>query len=71
MIKVYTSPVCPRCRVLKVKLDQKKIEYENIEDQNEIPFDKLNEKGIFSFPVLDIDGELLDYGHAINWVNSR
>lgn len=66
MIKLYSND-CPKCRVLKAKLDSKDIIYEKISD-----IDLMMEKGIESVPVLELDnGELLDFSSAIKWVNHQ
>ena len=36
MVKIYTTDTCPRCKVLKVKMDAKGIPYESITDVDEI-----------------------------------
>lgn len=65
MIKFYTTG-CPKCRVLKDKLDFKGIQYETVQDVNE-----MIAKGMKSAPALEIDGELLDFPSAIKWLNER
>ena len=62
-ITLYSTG-CPKCTILKKKLDQKNIGYEINND-----VDLMQEKGFMSLPVLDVDGEILDFGGAINWVN--
>lgn len=66
MIKIYTQDTCPRCKVLKAKLDSKDKEYEEVTDVEEI-----NKLGIMSVPYIQVDdGELMDFGKAIAWINS-
>lgn len=62
-ITLYSTG-CPKCTILKKKLDQKNIGYEINND-----VDLMQEKGFMSLPVLDVDGEILDFVRAINWVN--
>lgn len=71
MITIYTTATCPRCKVLKMKLDQKGIAYEECLDEA-----KMQEMGIESVPAmavdgLSVDGELLDFAAAIKYVNER
>lgn len=58
---VFSSSTCPKCKVLKIKLDKAGLVYEvneNLEDMKEL--------GIKSLPVLQLsNGELLDFGAAI------
>ena len=66
MIKVYTKDGCPKCRVLKMKLAQKNLEYEEIND-----LDLMIEKGFKSTPQMEVDGKVYDFADAIKYVNER
>lgn len=57
---------CPKCIILKNKLDNKNIDYDVIYNEEEI-----EKAGITLLPVLEINGEKLDYGSAIKWVNAQ
>ena len=64
-MKLYTTH-CPKCKVLETKLNQKKINYEEIED-----IDLMQEKGFDNLPMLELDnGELLDFVTANKYINS-
>ena len=74
MIKLLTTH-CPRCTVLKKKLDAAGVEYEMIEDE-----DVIRSYGIDFVPALVItdmeiaDSEataILDFTSAIQWVNKK
>lgn len=65
MITLYSTG-CPRCNVLKQKLDSKNIEYTVVND-----VDIMTEKGISTVPVLEVDGQLLQFKEAVDWVNGR
>lgn len=65
MITLYTTH-CPKCRVLEAKLNQKGIEYQENTD-----IDYMSSLGIMSVPVLEVDGELLDFVTANNWINNK
>lgn len=65
LITLYSTG-CPRCNVLKQKLDNKKIEYTVVND-----VDIMTEKGISTVPVLEVDGQLLQFKEAVDWVNGR
>ena len=60
------STGCPKCNVLKSKLDSKSIPYVVVSDVSSIIA-----KGITAVPVLEIDGRLLDFKKAVDWVNER
>lgn len=64
MIILYTTG-CPRCHVLESKLLQKHRDYIRCEDVEE-----MEKKGISSVPCLNVEGEILDFGAAVKWVNS-
>lgn len=66
-IVIYSTPICPRCKVLKAKLEKKGINY--IEEQN---IEKMRELGIDSVPFLQVDGSsLMDFSEANKWINEQ
>lgn len=60
------STGCPKCKVLTTKLDSKNIQYSIISD-----IDIMVSKGINTVPVLDVDGNMLDFKAAVEWVNQK
>lgn len=67
MVKIYTTDTCPRCKVLKVKMDAKGIPYESITDVDEI-----QRLGIMSVPYMQVDdGELMNFATANAWINEQ
>lgn len=60
---MYTTH-CPRCEVLKTKLLNKKITFEE-----ETSVVKMKELGIDNVPVLSINGNLKNFTEAIKWIN--
>lgn len=63
-IILYTTH-CPKCSVLEKKLAKKNIEYTeftSVQDMLDI--------GINTVPVLSVDGELLPFEKANQWINS-
>lgn len=65
MITLYSTG-CPRCRVLKKKLEAAGIEYT---ENNSV--EEMLSLGIELVPVLEVDGELLNFGKALRWVESQ
>ena len=65
MVTLYSTG-CPRCNVLVQKLNSKGIEYDVVND-----VDIMTEKGIETVPVLEVDGQLMQFKEAIDWVNGR
>jgi len=66
MSVVLYSTGCPKCRVLEKKLNTDEIEYSISDDIN-----VLVEKGFQSAPVLDVDGDFLEFKDAVNWIKNR
>lgn len=60
-IKVYSTPTCPYCRVVKDFLKQNKIEFEDIDvaANTEAAREMVEKSGQMAVPVLDIDGTII------------
>lgn len=70
---VLYSNNCPRCKVLKKKLDDAGIVYttkpiaaENVNDIKE-----LEELGVSFLPLLIVDKDIYDFSSAIKWLNEE
>lgn len=60
------STGCPKCNVLKMKLDAKQIPYEISED-----LDFLMDRNIMEVPVLELEnGNLLSFTEAVSYINT-
>ena len=64
MLKLYTTG-CPKCVILKKKLTEKGVLYEEITDTQ-----VMSNLGITMVPVLEVDGRLFSFAEAVNWVNN-
>ena len=60
------STGCPKCNVLKSKLNEKGVMYT---ENNSV--DEMLSLGIEQVPVLGVDGKLLDFKSAVSWINER
>lgn len=60
------STRCPNCKVLEKKLQQKGIDFNEIND-----IEVMQEKGFMSAPMLEVDGTTMNYKTAIQWVNNQ
>lgn len=63
---VLYSTDCPRCKVLKQKLDEKNIEYtinDNVNDMIRL--------GLTQAPALGVDDDIKDFQGAVEWVNNQ
>lgn len=64
-VKLYSTH-CPKCIVLEKKLNQKNISFEEIND-----IDVMTAKGFMQAPMLEVDGEVMDFKQANDWVNNN
>lgn len=62
---VLFSTGCPKCKVLEKKLQQKNIVYEEVND-----VDVMTEKGFMTVPMLEVDGKVMDFKAASDWINT-
>ena len=63
-ITLYSTG-CPKCQVLKKKLDAKGIQYKVVDDINTIAA-----TGFMSVPLLEVDGKVMLFNDAVEWVNN-
>lgn len=63
---IFHTTGCPKCRILKKKLDDAGVSYTVNED-----VDKMLEIGMLSAPALSVGGELLDFAAACRWADSQ
>ena len=63
---VFYTTGCPRCKILKKKLDAAKIDYEMCGDVR-----RMLEIGMKDVPVLEVDGVRYEFAEAVNWVNAE
>lgn len=62
------STGCPKCNVLKKKLEAANIDYTEVTDTDEVS-QICNSTGFDSVPIIAIeDGHILDFNRAIAWV---
>ena len=57
---------CPRCKVLKLKLDQKGIQYDEVAD-----VEVMKEKGFQEAPKLEVDGVVYGFKEAVEWIGEQ
>lgn len=65
MYTIYSTG-CPKCKILKAKMEQKGLKYEECQDVS-----RMEELGIRSVPVLEVDGKLLTFVEAVQYINER
>ena len=62
---LYTTH-CPKCSVIEKKLQRAGIEYDVCEDT-----EVMESKGFVHLPVLEVNGEMLDFVAANKWVGEN
>lgn len=62
---LYTTN-CPKCKILKKKLDEKNIKYDIVTDEKEIL--ALN---VLEVPQFFNNEKLLNFSEAIQWINQQ
>ena len=63
---ILYSTHCPRCKVLTTKLQQKNITYEEINDM-----EVMKNKGYKEAPKLEVDGAIMDFKQAVDWIKEQ
>ena len=66
-IVLYTID-CPNCIILEKKLKQKNIMYLKVSDKETIIAKGVGDS---SFPILEVNGIIMSYKAAIQWINNR
>lgn len=65
MITLYTID-CGKCKILEKKLSNAGITYSVCKDR-----EIMADKGFDFMPVLEVDGEYMNFAEAVKWVNER
>lgn len=60
------STGCPKCQILEKKLAQKGIEYVEINDVKQ-----MLSKGLLSAPWLEVNGVMMNFSQANQWINEQ
>lgn len=63
---ILYSTGCPKCNILKKKLEDAQIDYNVIED-----VDVMISKGLKEVPWLEVDGNLMNFVDSSKWINER
>ena len=65
MVVLYSNG-CPRCTILKRKLDEKGIDYSVCMEVEE-----MLSLGITNVPVLKVDDKMMGFSEAVKWVSEK
>lgn len=62
---ILYSNDCPKCKILKAKLDEKNIKYEIFSDVKE-----MIKKGLMSMPMLEENEKIMTFFEAIKYIDN-
>lgn len=65
MSVILYSTGCPKCKVLKSKLDSKGIKYEIVSD-----VDEMLRLGMTTVPCLGVDDKIMNFKESVDYINS-
>lgn len=65
MVVLYTTH-CPRCAVVEMKLKEKKIEYIECTDVEE-----MRRLGFLSVPYIKVNDKLLNFSESVAWIGRQ
>lgn len=57
---------CPKCKILKMKLDKSGVQYETVND-----IETMKAKGFKEAPKLEVDGTVMDFKEAVKWIGEQ
>ena len=63
---ILYSTHCPKCNVLSKKLNEMNITYTEVDDA-----DIMIAKGFTQAPMLEVNGTIMNFSQAIEWVNEQ
>lgn len=65
MITMYSTN-CPKCKVLEKKLRAKHIDF-TVCDNTSV----MIQRSITQVPMLEVNGELMDFRQSVEWINKQ
>ena len=69
MIKIYSKENCKQCELIKTKLKEKELEFEEIKDENKL-MELAREYRIMSAPIIIWNELVLDFRKTIEKINT-
>ena len=57
---------CPKCKVLRTKLDEKNIAYKMVND-----IEIMRSKGFVDAPKLEVNGVIMNFKEAVDWIGEQ
>ena len=63
---ILYSNGCPKCKVIKMKLEEKAVNFIETSDEQ-----KVASMGYQTFPILQVNETIMDFKDANDWINRR
>ena len=63
---ILYSTGCPKCNILIKKLKDKNIKFDEVKD-----VDLMISKGFMTMPILEVDGNVMNFLESTKWINER
>lgn len=63
---ILYSNDCPKCKILKQKLDDKNITYDTCSD-----VEIMKSKGFKNVPMLEVDTKLMTFEDSVKWIKEN
>lgn len=71
MSVVFYTIGCPKCNVLKLKMEAAGINFETVDDEDAV-VKKASELGYSDgAPFIIVDGKVMNFRDAVNWVKGQ
>lgn len=67
MITLYSTH-CPKCKIIEMKLAQKKVDFEMVDDTDAV-VEVGRANHILSAPILKVDEKFYDFSGAVKFIN--
>lgn len=66
MVTIYKTEHCPMCKTLMARLEEKKIQFNIIDDP-----EQLKAANITYVPVLAVNNKFLNFAQALQWIGEQ
>ena len=66
---ILYSTDCPKCKILESKLKQKNVAFELVTGEEAV--EAISNKGFMSAPMLEVDGEDMEFNAAMGWLQNQ